>query len=327
MNSHNVPKLCSLVMGTAFGATGCLPVTTSTHQNEIRDDGAVRVEVNVSGSLQNPAWSPDGTSILFTRFRASYNQEPADLFILELTEDTPRPLVTDGSGNVNLPGSAWNAVTHEIVFSSSREPHDEIFVIDEDGLPGDETRITGRDTEVAYEPSFSPDGGWVVVESHTLDVEDNGVIVKFKLDGTQPYQNLTDPLQDSRQPNWSPTGNLIVYQTRQQGQWDLRLTDPQGAQHQALTAGPGDKTDASFSPDGRWVVYSSTEHGEDTANLFIVPVAGGDSVRLTYFAGYDGAPSWSPDGRQIAFESYVGDGDDGMSTSIWTIAAPADAQP
>lgn len=60
-----------------------------------------------------------------------------------------RTLVSDGSGNVNLPGSSWNSATHEIVFSSSREPHDEIFVIDENGNPGDETKITERENEVA----------------------------------------------------------------------------------------------------------------------------------------------------------------------------------
>jgi len=51
---------------------------------------------------------------------------------------------------------------------------------------------------VAYEPSFSPAGDWIVFESHQLDVEGNGSIVKYKVDGTRPYQSLTDPGDDCR---------------------------------------------------------------------------------------------------------------------------------
>ena len=122
---------------------------TTTPPPEYTDDGAYQVDIPQSGSLQNPAWSPDGQSILFTRFRNGYNKEPADLSIIDLESTSMRTLVSDGSGNVNLPGSSWNSATHEIVFSSSREPHDEIFVIDENGNPGDETKITERENEVA----------------------------------------------------------------------------------------------------------------------------------------------------------------------------------
>lgn len=107
----------------------------NTHQNFYRNDGAYKVNVSQSGSLQNPVWSPDGKSILFTRFRNGYNKEPADLLIIDLESKFIRTLVSDGSGNVNLPGSSWNQITHKIVFSSSREPHDEIFIIDENGNP------------------------------------------------------------------------------------------------------------------------------------------------------------------------------------------------
>ncbi len=34
-----------------------------------RNDNAVKLEINLSGSLQNPAFSPDGKTIVFTRFR------------------------------------------------------------------------------------------------------------------------------------------------------------------------------------------------------------------------------------------------------------------
>ena len=289
---------------------------------EGRADDARHLAIDLDGSLQNPAWSPDSDALLFTRFRDGYNAEPADLFIVELPDGEPRSLVEDGSGNVNLPGSSWNAETGSIVFSSSRDPHDEVFTIDDAGEPGDETPITQRDDFVAYEPSLSPEGTWIVFESHVLDEEDNGVIMKYAVDGSSDYEALTAEDDDCRQPNWSPSGDLILYQRNDGDQWEIWVMDPDGADARQVTGGSGDKTDASFSPDGEWIVYSSDEGELDLANLFAIPVAGGDSVRITEWGGYDGAPAWSPDGNQIAFESFPGDPDDSAGTTLWVVDAP-----
>ena len=269
-----------------------VPIPTMTALPDVqRADGARRVNIPVEGSLQNPVWSPDSNSLLFTRFRDGYNAGPADLFVVELSSGSIRVLVSDGSGNVNLPGSSWSPLAREIVFSSSREPHDEIYIVDDCGGPGDEVRITDRANMVAFEPSLSPDGQWIVFESHELDIEGNGIIVKYRLDGTMPYQNLTNPGEDCRQPNWSPASDRILYQRLGEGQWDIWTMSIDGTNHQRVTSGSGDKTDASFSPDGQWIVYSSNELGLEFANLFIIPVSGGDAIRTTYYEGYDGAPS------------------------------------
>jgi len=333
-----VAAICSFPV-TLLVAAGCLtisprqtklpaltivPISTMTTPPDIqREDGARRVNIPVDGSLQNPVWSPDVNSLLFTRFRGGYNEEPADLFVVDLGSSSIRVLISDGSGNVNLPGSSWNPLTRKIVYSSSREPHDEIYLVDDYGSPGDEVKITDRANMVAYEPSLSPDGQWVVFESHELDVEDNGIIVKYRIDGTMPYQDLTNPNEDSRQPNWSPAGDRMLYQKFSDGQWDIWTMNSDGTNHQKVTRGSGDKTDASFSPDGQWIVYSSNESGLAFANLFIIPVSGGNAVRITRYEGYDGAPSWSPDGKKIAFEAYPGDPDDSSGTMLWIIDVPA----
>jgi TolB protein len=67
-------------------------------------------------------------------------------------------------------------------------------------------------------------------------------------------------------------------------------------------------TDASFSPDGKWVVFSGDD-GESSADVWAVRVDGEELERLTTEPGYEGAPSWSPDGTQVAFEASDSDPD------------------
>ena len=81
-------------------------------------------------------------------------------------------------------------------------------------------------------------------------------------------------------------------------------------------------TDASWSPDGRCIVYSSDNGSLSHPNIFIIPADGGTPIRLTRSKEReDGAPSWSPDGKWIAFESHE-NADEDSPTSLWLIKVP-----
>lgn len=295
--------------------TGCEDTDPDSY---LRHDSAKKLDIPLSGSLQNPAFSPDGDAIVFTRFRNGYNLDPADIFIYNLESGNIDTLVMDGSVNVNLPGSCWNSNSESIVFSSSRDPHDEIYIIDENGNPGDEIKITHREHYMAYEPTFSPDGEWIVFESHPLDVEKHGVIMKHKLDNSIAYQALTDADDDCRQPNWSPAGNYILFQKYENRQWDIWIMKPDGTNKKKVTSGKGDKTDACFTYDGLFIIFSSDSDLE-FANIYKISIDGGSFARLTNYEGYDGAPSISPDGSKLSFESYGGDPDDSKGTSLYIL--------
>ena len=292
----------------AAGAVVLLLCAISSAQTEPerRSDGAVRVPIVLDGSFQNAAWSPSGGQIVFTRFRGrGYNKGPADILIFDLQQAAVRNLMFDGRTNVSQPGSTWNARTDRIVFSSTRKEHDEIFTIRSDGRLASLQQLTSDEEYAAYEPSMSPDGQSVVFESHVVGERSNGIIRRVTAGSLTP-ENITQPDddEDCRQPNWSPTGDAIVYQKRKEDEpWDLWVYDLRTRAHRQLTTGKGDKTDATFSLDGRWIVYSADNSRLPEAKLFAINIQGGAPIQITHGQGYDGAPSWSPDGRTIVFES------------------------
>ena len=287
-----------------------------------RNDKAVKLNIQLKGSLQNPAVSPDSKSLLFTRWHKGYNRGSADLFIFNLKSSLLTSLVANGDCNCNLPGSSWNSKIKKIIFSSERETHDEIYMISPDG--SGEVQLTERKKEMSYEPTFSPDGKWVVFESHPVDVEEHGVITKCRVSGTKKYIPLTSLDEDCRQPNWSPDGKHILYQKQINDQWDIWIMDEDGSNHKKVTQGEGSKTDATFSPDGEWIVYSSDGNGElPLANIYATNLKSGKNVRITHYRGYDGAPSWSADGKYIFFESSAKDPDNSKGTQLYMIEVPA----
>ena len=104
---------------------------------EVRPDGAERLTSPPPGaSDQNPAFAPDGTRLVFTRFENGYNQGPAGLFLLDLaTGQATRLTPFEDQDNVNLPGSSWNAANDRILLASDRLESNDIWRIAPDGRP------------------------------------------------------------------------------------------------------------------------------------------------------------------------------------------------
>ena len=327
---HWLLLLVFLLVTLACDSSGMLspPLTAAPEPVEARSDDAVRLTTPPSGaSDQNPAFSPDGSRLVFTRFDNGYNDGPAGLFLLNMSSGQATRLTPiEDQDNVNLPGAAWDGVNERIIFSSDRADADDLWRIAPDG--GDLSRITAHsDPSWYFEPSWSPDGEWIVFEiSQPDDGKDgrSGQIWKVRANGSD-LTALTDGMNDDRQPNWSPAGDWILFQRWKppDGPWDIYTIAPDGGELHNITTSDADDTDASWSPDGSWIVYSSHSGELSTPNIFIIPIEGGAPIRVTHDDVYaDTAPSWSPDGEWIVFESHLGQEKDAPA-SLWCIAAPS----
>ncbi|NOZ20433.1 MAG: hypothetical protein GXP25_05020, partial [Planctomycetes bacterium] len=174
-----------------------------------RSDGAQLLYAPSSPeSAQNAVFSPDGGTVLFTIFHQGYNDGPAGLYTVSTTGGTPTALLNEaGQDSVSVPGSSWNAKTGRVAFTSDRQDTDEIWTMASDG--SGLFRVTTHTTNTYFlEPSFSPDGQWIVFEEDTNapEAQQQGSIWKVKADGTGLARLTNGPANgtDDRLPNWSP---------------------------------------------------------------------------------------------------------------------------
>lgn len=88
-----------------------------------------------------------------------------------------------------------------------------------------------------------------------------------------------------------------------------RLKSPASSAQRTLTRltfDDGLQIGATWSPDGRFIAYSSNRGGK--FDIWVQQISGGNSVQITRGPGHHWQPDWSPDGRYIAYRSEEGDG-------------------
>jgi TolB protein len=98
------------------------------------------------------------------------------------------------------------------------------------------------------------------------------------------------PRPDYSQGYVWPLDNLEIYTAR-----------PDGSDLQRLTRNDAYDAEATVSPDGRRIVFTSTRDGD--LELYTMNVDGSDLRRVTHRLGYDGGAFFSPDGRHLIWRA------------------------
>lgn len=258
-------------------------------------DDAVRFTDNADFDESYPAWSPDGTQILYVRGTAFSNK----LFRQDYPSGAPQGLSPNNVLHPNwLPSGdfGWSRLNVIWILASN--------MINQISSP-----LDGADPDEA--PSWHPTESLIAIHTKFGDETDfsigtvtnsGGVTVRITTDaGSQTW------------PDWSPDGNTIAYRQEGNGGGDIYTVPKEGGSGTPLVAGPANETQPEWFIDGKWLAYASDING----NFDIFITDGTTTMQVTDDPGNDLYPTWSPDGK-IAFSS-----DRAGTQDIWIIDVSA----
>jgi Tol biopolymer transport system component len=174
-------------------------------------------------SSYQPAWSSDGTKIVFGSTRDTnpeiFVMDPNGSNIVRLTNNP----AADGQ-------PAWSPDGTKIAFATDRDGNNEIYVMNANGsVPVNLTNNVASDLA----PAWSPDGTKIAFQS---DRQTNDAVWVMNADGSNPVRltnPTTDPSSAAGAPSWSPDGTRIAYE--QAG--DIWVMNVDGSRKIQITSG------------------------------------------------------------------------------------------
>src|SRR6266851_2647651 len=232
----------------------------------ISTTGGVAMQLTQSGHDSSPVWSPDGKTLAFLSSRAGESQ----VYLLSMEGGEARPLTKLSTGADIV---KWSPDGKMIAFTSSVYPD---CVSRSAGAVGDDDGCNKKRDEEKEKNKVKAH-----VAEHLL------------------YRHWT---------HWNEGKRSHLFVIPADGSTaprDLTL----GADYDIPPDERGGPGDINFSPDSKELCFTAVtdrmEAISTNADLFIVPIAGGEAKRITTQQGFDGNPVYSSDGKFIAYHAQL----------------------
>lgn len=226
-----------------------------------------------------PKWTRNGKNIVYT----TYKYGNPDLYMMD-TDGRNRTAVSRFQGVNVTPSFSKDGNLMVLTLSKGRSPNLYLMEMDSKKL----RQLTHSDS-VDTSPCFSPDKQDIVFIS---DRAGKPQMYITDVEGINIRRIRTDGYTDA--PSWSPRGDKIAFtmQTAGKGAFDIYIYDILSEQVAQLTL-EGDSNEApSFSPDGRFIAYTSKRG--DEIGLYMVSIDGSFQRKLVDMKGDCYTPAWGP---------------------------------
>lgn len=267
-----------------------------------------RVVRHFDGKIEAPNWSRDGAWLIYNSGGLIYRIAAAG---------GEASVIDTGPNRKNNNDHGLSPDGSQLAISDQSQPddHSRIYVLPSSGSAKPRL-VVGHPSAPSYWHGWSPDGRTLVYTATRPETNDYDIYARDLAGG--PERRLTTAAGLDDGPEYSPDGGYIYFNSARTGAmqiWRMRAAD--GAAPEQVTNDPALRDwFPHLSPDGKWIAFIS--FGPDVAvgdhppnrdvALKIMPADGSTPPRvLTRLFGGQGTinvPSWSPDGKAIAFVSY-----------------------
>ncbi len=185
------------------------------------------------------------------------------------------------------------------------------------------------------EAYWSPDGKQLIFQSDWGRINSQGCDQQFVMNGdgtpladTTRYRLVSTGQGRTTCGYFMPDGRVLFASTHAAGpecppairdaqgrytwaiypDFDIYTANADGSDLQPLIAGPGYDAEATVSPDGKYIVFTSTRGGD--LDLYRYEIATGAIVQITNTLGYDGGAFFSPDSKKLVWRASRPEGAD-----------------
>jgi dipeptidyl aminopeptidase/acylaminoacyl peptidase len=239
--------------------------------------GAEGSRLTRPGEDSEPAWSPDGRRLAFTRLERT----PGAAIIVRDERGRERMVAAFGNDSQE---AAWSPDGKWIAFTAGAWGRT-IYTIRPDGSDS-RVLVPGELWVFPRSPAWSPDGRSLAFSENRRDIV-TGLNDIYLID--RDGSNRRKLTENGSQPSWSPDGKSIVFVRDA----DLVAIGVDGRDERVLTSTPEREADPAWSPDGRWIAF------EREGDILLVRPNGSGEAVVRGTALLESDPAWRPAAQRL----------------------------